>query len=513
MAATGPHRSAEAVEPRRVVDQDPVAHRGVGSPFRQLVEDPPIINQLIRGDFLSRTGAGGAGVGPVRPPQNAVWVRLNERLGERRGVGEIGRALGDAVGARDLHIGLAGARQLKQRGKAGLFDAQLGPGAAEMNEDQRHRRVHQLILERIDGGELDLGLHMPPVVPRDPLHRVLQPARRCRRVHGAADRQVHMDAADASLVHLVELGVRGLLVDNDDTAGALRAELADGVELRAVVRAIDAGLYDDDAVQTQEALQLHEIVGRRKGRGVDAVRREGEPRGIGKDVGVAVAGPTRDIEVDRSLVLHRRPGAAAGQDRRGPGGSQRPRVRTPFDASAWLTLPQRYSGSCFRSRLIEALLGQRRRLAKRPRRALASPRSRPIRASRLHGPGPANTRYRNTQQYRMAASPPLSTGNRLRGACAIQYATAISPASRKATGRVNRPSRRSGPPTSSSRPAIQDMVVIEAGLGWGGKPSSFWVPCRRKIRAATMRRMLSTRGAHSEKVSVFMRRFSLDPRL
>src|SRR5581483_7815226 len=61
-------------------------------------------------------------------------------------------------------------------------------------------------------------------------------------------------------------------------------------------------------------------------------------------------------------------------------------------------------------------------------------------ASRLHGPAPTNVKYRNTKQYSTAESRWLRSGRNARGACAIQYATAISPARMNATGRVNRPS-------------------------------------------------------------------------
>src|SRR4051812_26850558 len=67
----------------------------------------------------------------------------------------------------------AGAHQLKQRGEAGLLHAEIGPGAAEMNDDQRHRHVHELILQRVDGGDLSLGLHMPTVAPGDLLRRLM----------------------------------------------------------------------------------------------------------------------------------------------------------------------------------------------------------------------------------------------------------------------------------------------------------------------------------------------------
>jgi len=63
---------------------------------------------------------------------------------------------------------------------------------------------------------------------------------------------------------------------------------------------------------------------------------------------------------------------------------------------------------------------------------------------------------------------------------------------------VNSPSASSVPPTISIAPANQDSDSIAgAGFGEGGKPSSFWVPCSRKISAATMRSTLSRRGAHT----------------
>src|SRR3954449_5721802 len=196
-----------------------------------------------------------------------------------------------------------------------------------------------------------------------------------------------MDAADAGLVHVVELGVGGLLVDDHDAAGALRAELSDAVEQRAVVRAIDTGLIENDAVQVQGALQLQQVLDRSSRWGVDAVRRERVTGGIGKDMGVAVAGPARDIEVDWRLSRDRRPGTPAGQGRRGP---SRARTRENKHLS-----PRQHSNPpsvlwrimCPPSSVRSPR--QRRYPADRPRR---SPVSRPIRASRLQGPGPANTR-------------------------------------------------------------------------------------------------------------------------
>src|SRR3954468_16353192 len=61
---TGPQGSAEAVEPRGVVDQDLVAHRGIRGPFRQLVQDPAVVDRKVRGDLLGRALAVGVGMRP-----------------------------------------------------------------------------------------------------------------------------------------------------------------------------------------------------------------------------------------------------------------------------------------------------------------------------------------------------------------------------------------------------------------------------------------------------------------
>ena len=65
----------------------------------------------------------------------------------------------------------------------------------------------------------------------------------------------------------------------------------------------------------------------------------------------------------------------------------------------------------------------------------------PRAASTLNLPPPTAAIYRNRKQYSTAASPPLPTVQRKnpRGACASQYANAINPEQRKATGRVYRP--------------------------------------------------------------------------
>src|SRR6266568_34978 len=83
-----------------------------------------------------------------------------------------------------------------------------------------------------------------------------------------------------------------------------------------------------------------------------------------------------------------------------------------------------------------------------------------------------------------------------------KYATAISPASRKPTGRVNRPTRSNAPPKVSRMPANQnsDRNVARAPLGGMpiGNANSFNVPDCMKMNAATMRSRLCKRGAHDD---------------
>src|SRR5712691_6773088 len=80
-------------------------------------------------------------------------------------------------------------------------------------------------------------------------------------------------------------------------------------------------------------------------------------------------------------------------------------------------------------------------------------------ASRLSGPGPAALKYSQMKQNRTASSPPFTIGHVPRGMCALKYATAISPASTNATGRVNSPSNVRTPPTISITPATPNSDV------------------------------------------------------
>src|SRR5437763_4712309 len=81
----------------------------------------------------------------------------------------------------------------------------------------------------------------------------------------------------------------------------------------------------------------------------------------------------------------------------------------------------------------------------------------------------------------------------------MKYAKAISPDRRNATGRVNNPKKRSGPPIDSMMPAMPGSDVMGAvpppGMMAAGNAISLAVPTCVNRNAATILRMLSRYGA------------------
>src|SRR5438094_525584 len=90
----------------------------------------------------------------------------------------------------------------------------------------------------------------------------------------------------------------------------------------------------------------------------------------------------------------------------------------------------------------------------------------------------------------MAGCPWFSTGQKPCGAWPRKYATAISPARMKATGRVNSPTRSNRPPKVSSVPAIpgSDMIgaVTPPGMMAAGNAKILAVPNCMKRKAAAI---------------------------
>src|SRR5256714_10856737 len=99
----------------------------------------------------------------------------------------------------------------------------------------------------------------------------------------------------------------------------------------------------------------------------------------------------------------------------------------------------------------------------------------------------------------MAGCPWFSTGQKPCGAWPRKYATAISPARMKATGRVNSPTRSNSPPNVSRVPAIpgSDMIgaVTPPGMMAAGNAKILAVPNCMKRKAVTIRSTLKSCGA------------------
>src|SRR5215471_6759946 len=104
----------------------------------------------------------------------------------------------------------------------------------------------------------------------------------------------------------------------------------------------------------------------------------------------------------------------------------------------------------------------------------------------------------------IANSPAFRSGKKPLGACAMKYATAMSPARMNATGRVNKPSTISTPPTSSIMPLMPERDIGATPVeGETGKLKYFDIPCSRNSRPTMMRKILRTRGDHvARKLSI-----------
>jgi hypothetical protein len=104
----------------------------------------------------------------------------------------------------------------------------------------------------------------------------------------------------------------------------------------------------------------------------------------------------------------------------------------------------------------------------------------------------------------IANSPAFKSGKKPLGECAMKYAKAMSPARMNATGRVNKPSTISTPPTSSIIPLMPERYMGATPVeGETGKLKYFDVPCSRNSKPTMMRKILSTRGDHvARKLSI-----------
>src|SRR5206468_10528243 len=145
-----------------------------------------------------------------------------------------------AVGPRDLDIGVAGSYEVQERVETGLPDAERRLRSPEMVEDDRDRARQHLVFEAFDDGEPCVDLHMPGAT-LDPLDCRLQTPTAGRGIGEAGGFEIDPDSPNAAPRHLVERGVRCLVINHGDAA-SVRSELPDRIERARVVRAVNARL-------------------------------------------------------------------------------------------------------------------------------------------------------------------------------------------------------------------------------------------------------------------------------
>src|SRR5262245_15568573 len=105
---TGFHRYDDTVfskpiQARGIVHQYLLPHRRVRRPYRQLVQQPTVVDVEKR-RYAVDAAARSVRMWPVGSPEDTVRIRRDERLGERRDIRIIRPFLRGPVGRRDLHV-------------------------------------------------------------------------------------------------------------------------------------------------------------------------------------------------------------------------------------------------------------------------------------------------------------------------------------------------------------------------------------------------------------------------
>ncbi|MEY9669059.1 hypothetical protein ABIE80_007767 [Bradyrhizobium diazoefficiens] len=172
-----------------------------------------------------------------------------------------------------------------------------------MIEHRGHGRGQHQVLDRRDHRQRGVELHVPAArLHALDGHSEAGPAD--IGIADAAGRKVDADAAEAFLLHRVELRFGRLVVDHGDPARGpatrLHAEQSGGV-----VGAVDARRHDHHALDMQRLVQRGHFFRARQLRRIDAACEERKLFGIAMDVGVAVAGMRRNVEIDRRRGLRR----------------------------------------------------------------------------------------------------------------------------------------------------------------------------------------------------------------
>ncbi len=206
--------------------------------------------------------------------------------------------------------------------------------AAHVIDDDGRRQPPQHVGVGDDLVAAHMDLHVPADVGHAPRERLdhLDPGNRGRRIeHGEAD------ATHAAFMQRLQFRVRDVGMHHRHAAGI--AELRDGIERDAIVRAVGRRLNDHRALRADPFLQAPIVLHTGVRLHARARARRWEARGI-VDVHVAIAGTRRRLELGRF---------GAGRVRHGlllPGRVHRHRVaptrrarRRPgrFPGSGWAT--------------------------------------------------------------------------------------------------------------------------------------------------------------------------------
>ncbi|SOY98191.1 hypothetical protein CBM2618_B130082 [Cupriavidus taiwanensis] len=300
----------KAVEPGRVVNENALQQHGRAGPARQLVQCAPCIRLAEGLDLIEIAGAAGraAGMRPVRRPHQAVWPGLDQRHGKFGNVVKIGSAMRCAIRRRQLYVRVAALHQLDHAGECRLlFVLLVGLDAGEVVEHHGHFQRRDIDSQFGNHIDICIDLYRPAEGSNQSL-RALQLLQRKAMVALAAHLQVQADASHALSMHgLQHRGRDRLQVDHGHTACPF-AKPAQRVEQCRVVKAVDARLYQHDAIDTDALLKRDQvdhtgITGR-----VRAPGREWETRAVEDvDVTITTAGrrPERwRADVGNEILVH-----------------------------------------------------------------------------------------------------------------------------------------------------------------------------------------------------------------
>ena len=216
--------------------------------------------------------------------------------------GIIGSEFRSAIGAGDLHIGLARLHQLQEIAQSPAARRRARP-ARRRNDRTRRARARSAtrsLIAEIIGSDRE-QLHVPAArLDAFDGSREARPAD--VRIIDAAGREIETDAAEAVLVHRVEVAFRRLVVDHGDAArGRRRAPSCRTASTNYPARRCSAS-RSPRARYAAPCAGRH-FFGRCQFRRIDAAGEERKLFGIAVDMGVAVAGAGGNFEIHRRRGL------------------------------------------------------------------------------------------------------------------------------------------------------------------------------------------------------------------